>query len=1203
MFTGVRRSDGSLAFPTAIRLLHTNDLADKMREFRNVDGSPVEFRVLDGASMSIMNLPTPIEARYLRLNMVNFTNQPCMRLELMGCQKQSCDDDNECLENNGGCQQKCLNNQGSFDCSCNVGFELFTQDGTSNYFIPPFESGERDGDTYRLNKTCVKKMCPALEAPTNGKILTDMDNYRFGDMMRFMCDFGYVMSGSPSLLCTSAGEWNGTVPECIAATCPSLTDNEAEGLTVYREDPESLQIAFSDNVTLSCDQVGKPIRRTATAGFRQCVFNPLPGRPNYWLSGATPTCPRIECGIPPAIPGADYGDFVDTKYQASFFFGCKDEAFKLAGQSSKNDNIVRCGEDGNWDFGDMRCEGPVCEDPGRPADGSQLSESYEQGAEVSFTCEKEGYIPINPSPIQCIEQPECKVIKPLGITSGVIPDSSINATSERGNYEATNIRLNSVTGWCGKKEAFTYVSVELNEISRIKAILVKGVITDDVVGRPTEIRFFYKLREEDNYVVYFPNFNLTARDPGNYGEMAMITLPLSVEARFVILGIVSYDENPCLKFELMGCPVDPSERLFLGFDNGFPICVDNEPPVFLNCPTFPIEVQKGPNGILPVNFTTPFARDNSGAIARMETISITAAGRSDGFPMPMTTFEDMMVEYYAYDFDGNVAICQVNITVPDDTPPMLECPNSFVIELVEEADSYEVDFNKLRSQVNASDPSGKVTVTFLPERATIRTGNYENVTVVAVDRAGNQAKCHFQVAIKPSPCVEWELEAPSFGEITCLPRSEGFECIATCESGYRFTDGVAQKTFTCDKNGPWAPTSVVPDCVSEDTTLSTYDVQSTIQYRANGAISIGCDRQYVGYVEQFYESLSQTMTESCSVGSGGVDIQVTYKPAVARKTGENLMDITYTMMVSPALALPDLYDHCGGTHNFVFNLENTITNERISSILEIPSPSGSDECPPLRALTSDIKRGFVCQVGEVLNKIRASDVPRCLECPAGFFAGKGEESCTLCQAGTYQNEARQGQCKTCPPGTWTVEEGSKSETDCIPVCGHGTYSPSGLVPCLECPKNSYTGEPPFDGFKECIACPDDLFTFQPGANQVAECREKCQPGFYSETGLAPCAPCPLNFFQPLSGQRECFECHSTEETAKTGTSSKDDCQDVACPEGICEHGGLCVAVHHRPKCFCPAGFTGARCEINVDECASAPCTNGGTCVDLPQGYR
>ena len=106
---GVKRHDGRLAFPTAIRLQHTNDLSDKMREFRNIDRSPVEFRVLDGASMSVMNLPQAIEARYLRLNLMNYTSNPCMRLELMGCQKQSCNDVNECLKNNGGCQQKCLN--------------------------------------------------------------------------------------------------------------------------------------------------------------------------------------------------------------------------------------------------------------------------------------------------------------------------------------------------------------------------------------------------------------------------------------------------------------------------------------------------------------------------------------------------------------------------------------------------------------------------------------------------------------------------------------------------------------------------------------------------------------------------------------------------------------------------------------------------------------------------------------------------------------------------------------------------------------------------------------------------------------------------------------------------------------------------------------------------------------------------------------
>ena len=120
-----------------------------------------------------------------------------------------------------GCDQKCLNNLGSYQCECNIGYELFTQDGISNYRIPLSETGDRDGDTYRLNKTCVKKMCPTLAAPQNGKLLTDLDTYRFSDVIKFMCDFGYELSDERSLLCTSSGEWNGTVPECRPATCIS----------------------------------------------------------------------------------------------------------------------------------------------------------------------------------------------------------------------------------------------------------------------------------------------------------------------------------------------------------------------------------------------------------------------------------------------------------------------------------------------------------------------------------------------------------------------------------------------------------------------------------------------------------------------------------------------------------------------------------------------------------------------------------------------------------------------------------------------------------------------------------------------------------------------------------------------------------------------------------------------------------------------
>lgn len=97
---------------------------------------------------------------------------------------------------------------------CNVGFELFTEDGTSEHYIAESETGLRDGDMFRLNKTCVRKMCPDLPAPEHGRLLTSKETYRFGDIASFSCDFGYILEGNTDLLCTSAGEWNGTIPTC-----------------------------------------------------------------------------------------------------------------------------------------------------------------------------------------------------------------------------------------------------------------------------------------------------------------------------------------------------------------------------------------------------------------------------------------------------------------------------------------------------------------------------------------------------------------------------------------------------------------------------------------------------------------------------------------------------------------------------------------------------------------------------------------------------------------------------------------------------------------------------------------------------------------------------------------------------------------------------------------------------------------------------
>lgn len=138
-----------------------------------------------------------------------------------------------------------------------------------------------------------------------------------------------------------------------------------------------------------------------------------------------------------------------------------------------------------------------------------------------------------------------------------------------------------------------------------------------------------------------------------------------------------------------------------------------------------------------------------------------------------------------------------------------------MIELVDRQDSYVVNFNETRRRVNVSDESGDVKVVFVPDRAVIPIGGFENVTVVASDKSGNQASCHFQVSVQATPCVDWELKPPTNGALNCLPGEKGLQCIATCKPGFRFTDGEPVKTFSCEEKSPWLPNNMVPDCVSE----------------------------------------------------------------------------------------------------------------------------------------------------------------------------------------------------------------------------------------------------------------------------------------------------------------------------------------------------------------------------------------------------
>lgn len=61
---------------------------------------------------------------------------------------------------------------------------------------------------------------------------------------------------------------------------------------------------------------------------------------------------------------------------------------------------------------------------------------------------------------------------------------------------------------------------------------------------------------------------------------------------------------------------------------------------------------------------------------------------------------------------------------------------------------------------------------------------------------------------------------------------------------------------------------------------------------------------------------------------------------------------------------------------------------------------------------------------------------------------------------------------------------------------------------------------------------------------------------------------------------------------------------VECPNNLCQNGAECDFYGKgQYKCRCLPGYTGKHCEIDIDECSSNPCLNGGTCIDLVNGYN
>ncbi|XP_068222449.1 protein crumbs isoform X2 [Palaemon carinicauda] len=86
--------------------------------------------------------------------------------------------------------------------------------------------------------------------------------------------------------------------------------------------------------------------------------------------------------------------------------------------------------------------------------------------------------------------------------------------------------------------------------------------------------------------------------------------------------------------------------------------------------------------------------------------------------------------------------------------------------------------------------------------------------------------------------------------------------------------------------------------------------------------------------------------------------------------------------------------------------------------------------------------------------------------------------------------------------------------------------------------------------------------------------------------------CPWNA-QAVDFINECV-CH-----CKPGFAGfPPDCIEIdECLSSPCLNGGTCSDGENSYSCTCPQGYSGDSCEVNNDDCSPNPCQNGGTCLD------
>ncbi|XP_062616948.1 sushi, von Willebrand factor type A, EGF and pentraxin domain-containing protein 1-like isoform X2 [Saccostrea cucullata] len=340
---------------------------------------------------------------------------------------------------------------------------------------------------------------------------------------------------------------------------------------------------------------------------------------------------------------------------------------------------------------------------------------------------------------------------------------------------------------------------------------------------------------------------------------------------------------------------------------------------------------------------------------------------------------------------------------------------------------------------------------------------------------------------KKNPCEP--LPAPANGAMACDEWLYGVFCQMQCMEGYDIPNGAVgsnNKVFTgqyvcSETKGTYIPSNTVPNCTVKRLPSESITLMEFFYYTGdcnNRTVQEEIRTNFITYIRDMndnggFDGICPDEI-SCNIANVSVscgEISNRKKRAAERRT---------TLKVQFELQTRFLNSNTTNIVNIVPKLQN-----KYMDVVKESARNGTLDLGDLKVDSESFQIDEmvgVCDPGYVWKSSTISCVP----CPPGTYLDYTRGKCLDCPIGTYKETEESAVCTMCPAGTSTISEGSLSKGDCKDTCGPGTFSKTGLIPCVRCLYNHYQDQ---KGATSCSQCPKGKITTSVGSADIASCKD------------------------------------------------------------------------------------------------------------------